>query len=402
MTRLLLIVTLPLMLSGCHTYLLDVESPSPSPSATDPSSSPPPVDKIAGTFPKNEIYTSVYAGADENEGQNVVSAYKSDFVANLVMDKQTNIAVTAVLPNSTVELPIYIVSNDGNNCQVAYKQLFLLTPQKILLQAYPQIVGKYQYDVKGTQQVSQYVADAAALAALFVPAASAPVLATVATVSNTALAQKVGTDLNGAFSQSIGLTRPLLDFTNVDPLTRSQTSQWTIYAEEIGNDSTIISTTTLGTLKLTVTHATTLLGTESVDTPTYSDPLTLQNAQLMIILPGSTALQISNLYDLVNKQPDSAASTVQQLDSTATASNVGKACNVLRSQLKILGLNFYDTTAFLWAIYSQAPYEAKDNFANQKSDCLVPAEMALIKVLKQTTPTSGTGTTLQSWGSAKS
>ncbi|TKC90311.1 hypothetical protein FAZ69_09230 [Trinickia terrae] len=314
------------------------------------------------------------------------------------MAKQTNIAVTAILPNSSVELPIYVASKNGNNCQVSYKQLFLVTPQMMAAAGHPQISGKFEYDVKSEEKVLQYLNEASALAALFVPTASAPVLTSIDTVSTTSLAKNVETDLNNAFSQSIGLVRPILDFDDVAPLSRVQKSLWNVEADEIGVDGKIKTKTALGTITLTVTHSTTLLGEESDDAPTYSDPRIVQTKQLISISAGSSAPQPVYLYDLVNKSPYDAASKVAQLNFNADPGVVNGYCSVLRSQLQTLGLNVYDATAYLWAIYSQAAYQLHDDFSALKSDCLDTTEMKLIKSLKVT----GSATALQSWGIAKS
>src|SRR5471030_3060102 len=115
-------------LSGCTKYLLDIAPPgSPSDAkavasaatsstvATAPPSKEASADASAQTnkgetigadVQKASIYTSVYAETDESgsagqdASQSIVNACSSDFVADLLMDKQTNIALNAILPIS--------------------------------------------------------------------------------------------------------------------------------------------------------------------------------------------------------------------------------------------------------------------------------------------------------------
>ena len=378
-------------LSGCDTFLLNIEPATTTPQTPQ---------KIVSSFSQGDIYTSVFARANLNSAQNVVDACNSNFVANLVMEKQKNISVSAVLPSSSLQLPLYTVSSDGNNCQVKYSQMYLMTPQMLPAGAHYQITGNYEYDVKATQQVTQYIDDATKLAALFVPAAGTPILASVTSATSSGLGQQVIADANGAFSQQIGLAAPMLDFDSTDPYQRQIAVNWNVVASKIDN-GTITTKTTLGSLAISIGHNTTLFGTETDDLPTYSDPLTVRGSQVVTLVPGGSTQQIQNVYDMVDTMPEQAASTVEKLDTGETASTVQQACRVLRQKLRDLGLNTYDRTAFLWSLYSQSNYDIHDHFGTLKSDCLVPAEMQLIKTLKQTIqPTPGKVVTLESWGRA--
>lgn len=299
------------------------------------------------------------------------------------MQQQTNITLSAVIPLSSTEVPIYSVSHDGNNCKVNFNQSYLVTPQILARHSHTTVDGNYLYDVASKEKVSTYLNDAASLAQQLLPQPGAPVLASIAQVASSKAATDLSAAVNQTFSQHSQVSGALLHDLDDSGRTRKHTFAYKLQASKVEN-GVITSSTDLANIYFTVEHETTLFGNETDGLPTY-ELYGTRNARV-VMLKGGSFLQ-GYVYDEMNSSTNNQSATnVENAGrSGENAVVVQGYCNALRKSLQQFGLNAYDETAFLWALYTRSPYSRGEDLVH-KSDCMSNAELNIVKQLN-----------LQSW-----
>ena len=365
------------LLLGCTRYEFSIEpqataSPEPSVLPTGISAS--------------DLYVVVFAEARPPVGGSTINACASDFYASLARNIQKTISLAIVLQDGATKIPLYAVSQQSqNSCLTDYNGRFVFSPQTLSNLQQFTLKADTLYDVKSTEKVTKYIADAAALAGTMAPQ-GAPVIAAITTILNSNIANDIKQDVNDAFSQHYDTGIVLADLTQSTVLLNEQKFDMMAYPSNSSNQRNGDPAVKLGTLTVTTKRTPTLIGEVPGNNSPKYDKIQSNTTKITTVINsgGQTVAQSSLLFDLVNTAPVQAAGTVVSLGlaSQPTAADVRKACNVLEAALANLQLNRLDTVAFLWRVYSDSPYATQHDLVNSsKSDCLSPSDFTLVKAL---------------------